>query len=182
MGLNPQVALPRDFIDKSMQWAQQVVDDYASGRNAKSRAVTCFDAHANVDLQAKARMAECAFALWCGCDPFYALRWERTCDDGSDLFWRGKRWDVKATKLSGRYLIWPIAKNHIYDSKRFDMLVLVKHQCPQFEIAGFVSKAEFRERKKVAPADHALFVGTWHLHESDLWPVELLGVEEQGAA
>lgn len=176
MDSNPTVVLPPELVERAERWAQQVVDDYAAGRNAASRAVTCFDAHSNVRLQAHAKMAECAFALFAGTDPKFSITWNRHCDGGSDFFWRGKRWDIKATSARGQYLIWPIAKNHIYASKHFDMLALVRGDVPRFEIAGFVSKEEFFAHKQVSPGppQHPLFAGTWHMHVSNLWGPQLL--------
>jgi hypothetical protein len=168
----PFVTLPDALFDKSRRWAQQVVDDYAAGRKARSRAMSCFDAESNVALQAAARMCECAFCVWAGLDPHQALDWGRHCDGGFDVSWRGRKWDVKATKMTGRFLIWPVAKNHIYEAKRFDALVLVKHDVPLFQIAGWVSKEHFRAHHSVAAAGHKLFAGTRHMHERDLWDMD----------
>lgn len=173
MVLNPQVKLPPDWIERSREWGARVVTDYASGWNAKSRAVSCFDAERNIVLQSKAKMCECAFALWAGIDP-QRLHWERYCDDGADVTWLGKRWDVKATGINSRFLIWPIAKNHIFESKRFDNLVLVKHDEPSFVISGWISKEEFRANHQVAGAGHKLFPGTWYMDQIQLWGPWLL--------
>lgn len=174
MDLRSRITLPAEFVDMSWGWARRLVEDYAAGRNANSRAVTCFDAHSNTELQARAKMSECAFALFAGADPKYAIHWGRESDGGNDLNWRGKLWDVKATSMRGRFLIWPIAKNHIFESKRFDCLVLVKNEPPLFVVAGWIPKKEFAERKRVATENHKLFPGTWHLDETELWGVDLL--------
>ena len=173
MDSKPQVTLPDEWIKRSREWGARVVADYADGRNARSRAVSCFDAESNIELQAKAKMCECAFALWAGIDPS-RCHWERHCDDGADSTWLGRRWDIKATRINGRFLIWPIAKNHIFESKRFDHLVLVKHDEPRFVIAGWVSKQEFSKNHKVAGEGHKLFPGTWYMHEDELWGAPLL--------
>jgi hypothetical protein len=174
MDLSQKITLPHELVSRSKTWAEQVVSDYANGRNAASRAVTCFDAHSNVELQAHAKMAECAFALWCGADPKYAIQWERFCDDGADFIFNGWRWDVKATKGNGKFLIWPIAKNEIFASKRFDMLVLVRGDVPNFEIVGCVTKGGFANRKQIATQGHKLFRGTWYMNAADLCPMSWL--------
>lgn len=170
---NPTIELPARWIHCSRDYARQVIDGYARGDNPNSRAVTCFDAHANFDLQATAKMAECAFALWAGMDPA-RLNWSGFCDSGSDLIWRSKRWDIKATKIGGQYLIWPIAKNEIYPSKQFDCLALVKFAVPTFELAGWMSKGEFAQTHEVATEGHKLFPGTWYVHEDRLWDLTSL--------
>jgi hypothetical protein len=168
----PFVTLPDALRARSQRWAEQVVADYAAGRKARSRALSCCDADSNVRLQAEARMCECAFSLWAGLDPDAALDWGRQCDRGFDLAWRGRRWDVKATRMTGRFLLWPVSKNHLYAAKNFDALVLVKHAVPRFEIAGWVSKAHFAAHHRVAGAGHKLFVGTRYVPEDELWDME----------
>lgn len=167
MMFHPTIELPQVWIECSQEYARQTVARYASGENANSRAVTCFDAHSNVGLQATAKMAECAFALWAGIDPT-RLNWSGFCDDGADIVWRGKRWDIKATSIFGRYLIWPIGKNEIFHDKDFDCLALVKFDVPAFTLAGWISKTEFWATHEVATEGHKLFPGTWHVHERRL--------------
>jgi hypothetical protein len=170
---NPTIDLPSNWINCCREYAEKVVVDYANGRNAKSRAVTCFDAHDNITLQATAKMCECAFAVWAGMDPA-RLNWSGFCDNGTDIIWRSKRWDIKATKIGGQYLIWPITKNEIYDSKQFDCLALVKFAVPTFELAGWISKGEFSATHEIATDGHKLFSGTWYVHQDRLWDLTSL--------
>src|SRR5262245_36759666 len=127
---NPMIELPNNWIDCSRQFAEQVVADYVSGR--KSRELSCYDADKNITLQATAKMCECAFAVWGGLKPATAIDWTRRTDNGTDIQWRGKRWDIKATGMGSHYLIWPIVKNSIYHTKQFDCLALVKFAVPTF--------------------------------------------------
>jgi hypothetical protein len=170
---NPTIELSSNWISRCREYAEQIVADYANGRNANSRAVTCFDAHENITLQATAKMCECAFAVWAGMDP-ESLNWSRFCDNGTDIIWRARRWDIKATRINGQYLIWPIAKNGIYHSKQFDCLALVKFDPPLFELAGWMSKGEFLQTHEVAPEGHKLFPGTWYVHKDRLWDLTSL--------
>jgi hypothetical protein len=123
--------------------------DHARRRNAASRAVSCFDAASNPELQALARMGECAICIYGGLS-VETLNWDRCYDDGCDLVIGGKRVDVKHTR-SGRYLIWPNPKNSLYEVKKFDVLALVigdEHR--GFELAGCVTKDELRRLHHVA--------------------------------
>lgn len=168
-----RIALPPDLISRCWHYGEQVVADYANGLNANSRAVSCFDAESNVDLQALARMAECVFCINADISPD-VLNWGRHCDSGSDVHVNGLRIDVKHTKY-GRYLIWPIAKNEIFSSKKFDALALVVGTpFENFEVAGWISKADFAGSKKVAAEGGKLFPGTWYMDRSDLRPIETL--------
>ena len=174
------IALPPEIIARCWKYGEQVVTDYASGWNANSRAVTCFDAHANVELQALARMAECAFCLWAE-QSLEKLKWDRWCDDGADIIIpEAGRIDVKHTRF-GRYLIWPIAKNQIFASKRFDVLVLVVGTpFDDFRIVGWITKADFAQKHKVAKEGEKLFPGTWYLDRSELQPMEKLCPYDSG--
>lgn len=162
------VRLPNQLIEDCWGFAQRAVDDYQAGLNPNSLACSYRNADKDVELWAIAKMSECAFAIYAGADPKYALHWERRPDNGYDLFWLGKRWDVKNTKMHCQYLIWSKAKNHIYDSKLFDAMALVKARWPDFLICGWIGKSDFLNKKKVAAAGHALDAGTWFVHESEL--------------
>lgn len=160
------ITLPDIWIKRSCEFAQQVVHGYDTGE--KSTALSCFGAEKNEPLQAQAKMAECAFVLFAGGDPERFVSWGKQPDSGYDVRWLRRRWDVKATLAGSRYLIWPIKKNHIFLSKGFDALVLVKHNVPDFFIAGWVWKSVFYAEKQIAPEGHALRPGTWFMEEDDL--------------
>lgn len=167
------IRLPPDLVSRCWRYGEQIVSDYASGWNANSRAVSCFDAEQNTELQALARMAECALCLWAR-QPIEKLDWGRHCDAGFDLAVGDFRIDVKHTK-NGRYLIWPIAKNSIFESKKFDALVLVIGTPERgFELAGWMSKPGFRRNRKTAQEGGKLFPGTWFVDRDDLAPMSCL--------
>ncbi len=174
MDSNPVIKLPEKWISLAQSWASQMVDDYAAGHNARSRAVSCFDAHSNKELQAHAKMAECSCALWFGLDPEIDIHWGRRPDPDYDIKWRDKTFDIKATRRNGKYLLWPITKNEIFHSKNFDAMILVRGDIPYFEIAGWISKSEFFKQKKIATKDHKLFFGTWYVEDSELFNLDLL--------
>jgi hypothetical protein len=132
--------------------------------------VSSHGAQFNIELQAHARMAECAIALHFGLDPRAALHWSDYCDAGFDLRAFGVRWDNKQTDR-GRNLIWPINKRHIYQTKEFDVLGLVRGPVDEriFIMVGFTNKPMFWHEHKVADDAHALDAGTWYMPEAELW-------------
>jgi hypothetical protein len=168
MVLKPTVTLPNKWINESERYGLRVVNGYSDGRNPESLSVSSRGAEKNVALQAHARMAECAGCLHFGLDPTTALDWSQFCDNGYDFIYAGVRWDVKATR-NGHYLIWPVNKRDIFDSKQFDDLILIRGVQPTFTIAGFILKSVFREEHRVAGGGHVLDRGTWYMDEEDLW-------------
>jgi hypothetical protein len=164
-----KVTLPPEIQKRCWRYGEHIVLDYDSGWNARSREVSSHGAETNIELQALARMAECAFCIWLG-RSIEALNWSRYCDDGYDTPSSMGRVDVKHTK-AGRLLIWPVRKNDLYQSKRFDVLVLVIGGPEIFEIAGWISKEAFRQRHQIAPEGHKLFPGTRFMDRDALWPV-----------
>ncbi len=177
MALN-LITLPPELVSKSWEYGKSVVAGYEAGHNANSRAVTCFDAHSNVELQALSRMAECAFCLWANISP-ERLDWSSHCDDGHDVLWGQERIDIKHTK-KGSCLIWPIGKNSIFENKKFDRLVLITgNPSHGFEISGWVTKHQFKLNHRVAPAGHRLVHGTWFMDKSELQPMETFWVTKQ---
>jgi len=165
----PIVTLPNDLIERSKEFARETVAAYRRGDNSYSFDVSSHGAEFNAELQAHARMAECAFCLWAGLDANVALNWTSRCDPGWDVYYAGRRVDIKATHARGRYLIWPINKRvELFQKKTFDDLVLVRGDEPTFVIAGISSKQEFENAFQIAGRDHVLDAGTWYVHESDL--------------
>jgi hypothetical protein len=163
-----QIRLSDEWIARSFAFAKQTVEGYVNGDKPASLAMACTDIAFNLEEQAYGRMSECAFAVFCGLNPGRALDWGPKADSGFDLVWRGHRWDVKSTHAGGKFLLWPVTKNHVYDEKAFDRLVLVKHKAPNFLIRGWISKADFRDRKRVAGQGHKLFPGTWFVDQTEL--------------
>jgi hypothetical protein len=163
------VMLSDDLIAHSRRFGAAVVASYEAGDNPASRDVSSHGAESNAELQAHGRMAEIAFCLYAGLDPLTALNWRLRCDPGFDVVAFGVRWDIKATRR-GHYLIWPINKRHIFASKRFDTLALVRGEAPRFTLAGFTNKPFFAGEHQVATLGHCLDPGTWYMHDSELWP------------
>lgn len=164
----PTVTLPNEWVARSKNYARQVIDGYSNGRNSNSLAVSSHGAERDIRLQEHARMAECATCFHFGLDPDRMLNWSVYCDPGWDVIAHGVRWDVKATP-TGCHLIWPINKRHIFESKRFDALILVRGREPTFTMVGFIIKPVFQHEHKIAPAGHVLDPGTWYMHENELW-------------
>ena len=142
---------------------ERIVRGYENGRSERSRAVSTHGAQADPFLQAQARAAECIFALTFGLDPDSVFHDSHLA---YDFVIDSIRVDVKRTDTFGRYLIWPIGKNAIFDSKGFDALALVKNDGPTGWVQGFIGKADFARRKTIAVAGHKLDPGTWHVDQS----------------
>jgi len=157
------------FILRSRKHARRMVANYDAGFNEASRRVSCLGAESDVELQAVAKMAECAFAIWAGLNPIIAVHWGESVDSGYDVLFF-YRVDVKETAMENRFLIWPLGKNDIWRHKRerFDVLVLVKSAPPLFLMAGWVDAETFESKHCVADDEHPLRSGTWFMHERNL--------------
>jgi hypothetical protein len=172
----PVVLLPDRLRVRCERYGQEVVRSYAAGLNPASRAVSSHGAERDWDLQARAKMAEVACCLYFGIDPETALNWSQHCDSGFDLDWLGLRIDVKVMHAGSSFLIWPVNKRHIFDSKRFDVFVLVEERLPEFALCGFMRKGDFRARKREAGEGHKLTPGTWFVERDKLDPIEELSL------
>jgi hypothetical protein len=51
------------------------------------------------------------------------------------------------------------------------ILVLMRGVAPVFQVAGSVSKYRFKCEHRAADAGHRLALGTWYMHEENLWPL-----------
>jgi hypothetical protein len=170
---NPNdVRLPDVWIARCWKHARKIVCDYAVGKHAPSLAVSSHGAEKNIGLQAQAKMAEVAFAIWCGCDPEAVVNWSGEIDPGFDVFHKIK-FDVKHT-AHGHRLIWPINKNDFFDSKDFDALVLVRGESPLFNIWKWIWKKDFRRGRLIAGEGHDLTPGTRYMDGYDCCDVDLL--------
>jgi hypothetical protein len=173
-----EVRVPLKWQQRATALARRRVYNYAAGRSEASRAYAHRAADKNAKLQTESIIAECAFALHFGFDPARAVNWtDRPLAYDVDL--GGLTVDVKSTGLNGSLLIWSVAKNRIFDSKRFDALCLVKVGEDGFCVIPFnswISKGAFLRDRKIAEAGNKLRldVGTWYLHEDDLWPTSVL--------
>jgi hypothetical protein len=148
------ITLPSDLRQRCHEQGRLIVDCYRRGLNARSRAVSSHGAQDNADLQAIAKMGECAFCLWAGLNPLRSLHWGESCDAGYDVRFSDLRIDVKTTKAGNRYLIWPVNKREFMLEKAFEALVIVRGDEPTFEITGWTSKFQFSRlttRRRTAP-------------------------------
>jgi len=163
------VTLPSKLLARCKAYGERVISDYAFGMNTASRSVSTHRADVDSQVQILGRAAECAVSLWCGLD-IEQLNWTRGCDGGFDvLIERIYRADVKATSERGRLLIWPIGKRHIFESKQFDLLILVRRSgADEFLIRGWSSKVGFKRDHEVADGLPGITDGTWYMHERDL--------------
>lgn len=144
----PMVALPRDLQRRCWRFGLDFVESLKNPPTqsaANSAAVSSHGIERDPIKQAWAKMAECAFCYWGGVD-VEELKWETDrADPGSDIKWNYfYKIDVKHTFWPNGYLIWPVNKRSFFDSKDFDILVLVRGKT-DFELAGWCWKREFRE-------------------------------------
>jgi hypothetical protein len=159
-----RLKLPSEDIERSEAFGAERVRRYKAGLDPASLAVASHGAENNPKLQAFARMAECAFCRCYGLDPHVILPWAGGADGGFDVR-LGLRIDVKATSMSGGFLIWPVNKRHIFASKHFDVLVMVKGCVPWFLVWRWLTKAEFAARRQEAGPRHRLTEGTWFVED-----------------
>lgn len=126
---------------------------------------------------AQGKIGEVALVLYFGEDPFALLNWEMKADDGSDLIGPLNHLiDVKTT-FPHYKLIWSNNVNDLYWKKRFDTLVGVSIDEADFTktwIEGWVSKADFFERKKIANNGSGLEPGTWYFEKAELSSIAAL--------
>jgi len=146
-----------------------MVANYARGGNPNSLAVSYRGAERDVRLQVAAKMAECIIAIEYDLDPLMVLNWSLE-PDHYDIVIADFRLDVKSAFPTYEYLIWSLAKNHIFESKQFDALALVKIN-DQYGVGysqGWITKGEFSEMKQIAGEGHKLDCGTWYMHQDEL--------------
>lgn len=166
---SPYVKLPNDLVASCGVYAIEAIYRYAQGRNEASRKYSYRNADRRVGVWHQAKMAECVCAIENGRLP-QDLNWSHE-PDHFDLVLHGKRVDVKAVPWYANFLIWSIAKNGIFNDKRFDILMLVKMRHHEGRTVGWVTKQEFAEQHHVAGPGHKLDVGTWYMDETELHPM-----------
>lgn len=174
--------MPPDVIADARQWARQMIADYAAGRCNASLAVSSHGAENNIELQTQAKLAEVAFAIWVGENPTDAVHWGRRPDRGFDIAVGKYRVDVKHTNQHGQYLIWPVKKRHIFASKPFDALVLVKGAGAVYYVWRWIPKDEFFQKKQEAGPGHRLTEGTWFVHQNDCRTMDTFPCRQSEAA
>lgn len=173
------VIVPDSWHRRSREWGEALKQHYDGGGSPNSLAVSSHGAEGNIALQQSAKLAECAFCVWGNLDPGQALKWDLVPDGGFDAVWQGIKPDVKSTQhRNARYLFWPVKKTHLFDSKRFDVLVLVEASIedPRCTLRGWVKKSAFRRDRLVATEGDGtkLTPDTRYMLAENLWSMELL--------
>jgi hypothetical protein len=162
------VALEQALIERCLLFGAQMIHGYAVGRMTDRKVYG--EADRCERLQAMAKMAECAFAIFARRSP-EDLDWfgDHKNGDGHDLVVDRYFFDVKHTE-EGRKLIWPLTKNDEFWTKDFNCLALVVGSPPSFEIVGIVSKNRFFQQKEVAQRGDGsgLAAGTWFMRRQRL--------------
>ncbi len=131
--------------------------------------------HRTAEERAAHKLCEFAFASWCGVS-FSEIQFSP--DDGNDLMVYGDRYDVKCCVISHFLLCWPYNKVDLFNSKKFDRLVLVKYdEALLFECVGWITKERFRRDWLVATGvgRPALTKETRYLHQDKLDRMETIG-------
>jgi hypothetical protein len=168
-----------DLCQKCWKFGIDLTNHYEAGGSPQSLVFSSHGAERNPCLIAESKAAECICSVRLGLDPFTAVKWSiGVPDNGFDLLSAGKKIDVKAIGLSDSYLIWPVRKNAIYETKDFDVMicVTVENDFLYFwgDAVGWIGKAEFANLKKIAGKNGPLTAGTWHLHRQQLLKLEQL--------
>lgn len=176
MGSRREVILPDDLVSLCEEHGRKIVEGYASGRNAASRAVSSHGAENDPILQAKGKMAEVAFCLWAGLDPIQNLNWSENVDKGFDVHFHNYKLDIKWIRSGYHFLIWPVNKRRFYLDTRFGALVLVRGDGPSFCIHKWITKAGFFCEKQIAPdpMQKGITPGTWFMEDKNLWDIGYL--------
>jgi hypothetical protein len=173
------IELDQPTTKRCVAFGHEIVRRYAAGLTPQSRAFSSHGAESNVELQIESKMAECIFAVSLGLpvDPLFG-----DSTRSWDVQTKRSLVDVKQTGLNGRYLIWPLNKNEIFASKRFDLLALVKNRGNRGAPVGWITKQDFALKKLVAGERHKLTSGTWHVGDDELMPMSLLPGHEDPIA
>jgi hypothetical protein len=167
------ISLSAPIVARCERYGREVVASYEQGLFPRSSAVSGNrGADKDPALQARARAAEWALCVYLAVNP-RTLNWVVRPDEGWDLVKHHARIDVKETRWPfGRYLIWTLDVNHLFEDKQFDVLWFVRGSMPDFEVCGWVTKAQFREQHHVADENHKLETGTWYMDKGQLNPKE----------
>jgi hypothetical protein len=158
------IVLQEHVVKRCREYGKQSVR-----RGSHKNAYSYRGAENDPALLAASKAAECICAEHFGLDVFSAVNFEiGQPDAGADVVVGLVSVDVKAIDPHDNYLLWPLRKNKIYAGKKFNVMVLVEVCEAQGECVGWMGKAEFFRRKRVADETSRLDVGTWHLHREQL--------------
>lgn len=172
-------SVSQSLITRSLEFAAALVAHYAAGGSPMSRSRSgARGTEANVPIQQRSKIGECALALFFDLDPLTAVKWGLVADGGTDVIIPvNLRADVKTT-FPPRLVIWSNNVNDLYWHKTFDVIVGVSIDPEDYRrcwIEGFVPKAYFYQHKQIANGVNCgLERGTWFMPKADLAPIDLL--------
>ena len=173
------VLLTTDLIEQCRDWGRRIVLNYENGVTPASRELSWGGIERDPVEQARGKMGEVIACLQLGAgDPKTALSWHAKAGDadGADFVHNGISLDIKSTKPTGAYLIWPMGKRSKFWSlcAPYLALALVDVEHGRGEAVGFISRERFHREMIIAGPRHPLAEGTWHVHKSVLSPMSLL--------
>jgi hypothetical protein len=162
---DPVVQLSGYWQRRCEDFARTVVEGYRLGRKEFSRRMTLPGKPAiwgNAQVQFVGRLGEVAWCKYLGLDPDKALDWGRWCDHGADFTIGPHIVDVKSTDHAyGTKLIWPVQKNHIFDSNPFNCLALARiEENDDVRLMGVISKDRFAKECITSDGNDRLVKGT----------------------
>jgi hypothetical protein len=162
--------LSPELYDRCLQWGNELADHYARGGSPQSRAYSSHGMEADPIGLSKSKAAECVFALFFGLDPDLVIDWDVNVPDaGFDvLVGDMTKVDVKQVDPHDEYLIWPVRKTSLFDSKNFNVLAAVETEGADGECRGWIGKRSFRRCRLIAGEDHRLTTGTRYMAIVDL--------------
>ncbi len=186
-----KIVVPREFVARCMQAGVQIAADYAdpdphNAAQRLSRTRSMQGIEKDPVKLGRSKVAEVAFCLWAGFDPNYSVMWRRHPDDGYDVAWFSALIDVKHTEHINGCMIWPISKNNILSTRKFDVMVLITGGAlirdtgdALLFACGWITRREFERRRHVAGIGGKLLPGTWFVNQIELAEMDALpaGIE-----
>ena len=176
------IRMPPEIWDRCMAHGKGIVHSYAQGNNPRSRLLGVQDRdsiHDNPKVQGFGKLFECAFCIWASID-IEELNWGKYSDDGYDIKIDDWRIDIKGSqKRTATKLIWPVSKNHFFDTLATDAFVFARHinnhQPAEIELVGWTTKEHFKSHHQTAgkrTEKYHLSEGTWFMEATGLWPMD----------
>jgi len=178
------VIVPQRYVKRAFDRAEEIVAWYASeeGQRSLSRSVSGpWGAERDPIRQSTGKIGEVAVAIFFNLDPETAIFWSAgTGGDGnSDIKLPRYLVDVKTNVAQRKEFYWSMAVNHLFQSKRFDVLISVSYEDYKFQncwLEGWISKQNFYEQKKIASKSDGtgLTPGTWYMNKRELLSIDSL--------
>lgn len=169
-----QIELSPTLISRCKAHGHKIVEGYETTPDnsfKRSLALSVRGAEFDPVLQGKAKMSECAFAIWSGQDPLTSVHWGPNPDVGHDVRCGPVLVDVKSISGGDRLLIWSWRKTAKYLSYNFTAMVAVREAEPLFTVERWVDKLTFFRKHLTAGPDHRprLDEGTWYMKLADVF-------------